>query len=187
MKMPTLIIFQIVMFAIVGCNSVTIKEPLGERTPNAPETLKGIWASEDGKVIEACVSKRGELFAGAFDWNEAKNKFEAETLKVLPTRAGKLQLLNFIADPKLSDGRFAFIRYEIDDGKTVRVYLPAASVFEQTVKSGKLKGTVRKQQFTTEVQVDEPAKAVLDFITKSGVDKCFESKSYTLKLVSLPD
>ena len=170
-----------------GCHSVSIRQPLGDDDPTAYKSFTGIWTNDDRKVIEAHLSKRGQLYVGGLEWDDATEKFKAETLNVRATKAGKLRLVNANVDPKTADNRFAFGRYEIEDGKTVRIYWPNTSIFEEAVNAGKLKGTVVKKQFNTDVRLDEPSAAVLAFITQKGVDVCFEKEPFTLSLLHRPD
>jgi hypothetical protein len=183
------IIFLICLLAPVttGCHSVTIRKPLGEDDPTAHKSLIGTWTNDDGGVIEAHVSKRGQLFVGGLEWDDATDKFKAETLNVRATKAGKLRLVQANVDSKMADNRFAFGRYEIEDGKTIRIYWPNTSIFEEAVNAGKLKGTVVKKQFSTDVRLDEPSAAVLAFITQKGVDVCFEKEPFTLTLLHRSD
>ncbi len=184
MKSCALALSHIGLLILVGCDSVTIQQPLGEIAPNASKALEGTWIGEDGQIIEARVSKLGELFVGGLDWDEAKDQFKAETANVRATQAGKLQFLQIKSDPKSPDERFTFGRYEIGDGKALKFYSPVVSVFEHAVESGKLKGSIQRRRHETEVRIDEPAKVVLDFIEKSGADKCFEKQpSMTFRLL----
>src|SRR5205085_2418204 len=122
--------------------------------------------NDDRQVIEAHVSKRGQLFVGSLEWDDATEKFTAATVNIRATKVGKLRFMQAKAvDPKLADTHFAFGRYEIEDEKTLRIYGPNISIFEEAVNAKKLKGTVVKKQFNTEVRLDEPAAAVLAFIT----------------------
>jgi hypothetical protein len=181
--------FRICLLSVVaiGCHSVSIRQPLGDDDQTAYKSLAGTWTNDDGKVIEAHLSKRGQLFAGGLEWDDATDKFKAETLNVRATKAGKLRFVHVNVDPKTADNLFAFGRYEIENGKTVRIHWPNASIFEEAVNAGKLKGTVVKKQFNTNVRLDEPSAAVLEFITKKGVDVCFEKEPFTLKLLHRPD
>jgi hypothetical protein len=173
--------------ATTGCHTVSLRQPLGDDDPTAYKSLAGTWASGDGKIIEAHLSKRGQLFVGGLEWDDATEKFKAETLNLRATKAGKLRLLFVNVDPKTADKRFVFGRYEIEDGQAIRIYWPNASIFEEVVSAGKLKGTVVKKKFDTQVQLDEPSAAVLAFITQKGVDVCFEKEPFTLNLLHRPD
>jgi hypothetical protein len=171
-----------------GCHTVYIREPLGDEDPTVYKSLAGAWTNDDRQVIQVHVSKRGQLFAGSVEWDDATEKFKSETVNICATKAGNLRFVQAKGvDPKLADSHFAFGRYEIEDGKTVRIYWPNAAIFEEAVNGGKLKGTVVKKQFDTEVRLDEPSAALLAFITKTGVDACFEKKPFTLKLLHGPD
>src|SRR5262245_11928003 len=70
----------------VGCNSVSIRQPLGDDDPAAYKSLAGTWANEDGQVIESHLSKRGQLFAAAIDWDDTTDKFKVQTLGVRATK-----------------------------------------------------------------------------------------------------
>jgi hypothetical protein len=182
-----LLVLPFMALLTIGCNTVTIRQPLGDRDPNAYKLLQGIWMTDEGEIIEARVSDLGQLFVGNLEWDEAKDKFKTETLNVRATRAGKLQLLQIKDDPKTTDERFAFARYEIVNEKTVRVYPPNAAVFEVAVKTGRLKGTVQKKQFASEVRLDDTSEAVLEFIAKTGVDACFGGKPLSFTLLHRRD
>jgi hypothetical protein len=170
-----------------GCHSVSIRQPLGDDDPTAYKSLAGTWTNNDGQVIKTHLSKRGQLFVAALKWDDATDKFKAETFNVRATKAGKLRVLQLSDDAQSKDSRFAFGRYDIEDDKTVRIYSPNATIFEEAVSSGKLKGTVVRKQFSSDVRLDEPSAAVLAFITKTGVDACFEKERFTLKLQHGPD
>jgi hypothetical protein len=184
---PILFLLCILASLPSGCHSVSVRQPLGDDDPTVYKTLAGTWTNDDGEVVEAHLSKRGQLFIGGLEWDEATEKFKAETINVRATKAGKLRLVHANVDPKTADNRFDFGRYEIEDGKTVRIYWPNTTVFEEAVNAGKLKGTVVKKQFSTEVRLDEPSATVLAFITKTGVDACFEKDPFTLKLLRRKD
>jgi hypothetical protein len=181
---PTLILCRFALISVVGCSSVTVREPLGESVSNAQKSLIGTWVNDDGEILEVRVSKLGHLIVGGLEWDDAKGEFKAESINVHATKAGKLQLIHAKFDPKSADERFVFGRYEIEDGKVMRVFSPVVSVFENAVDSGKLKGTVKKKRYETEVRLDASAEAVLDFITKTGAGVCFEKEpAITFKLL----
>src|SRR4051812_29409777 len=113
MKTLSLMPFLLAAPLLVGCNTVTIRQPLGDRDLNAYKSLQGVWATDDGGILEARISDLGQLFVGGLEWDEANDKFKAQTLNVRATKAGKLQLLQAKDDPQSTDERFGFARYEI--------------------------------------------------------------------------
>lgn len=186
--MKTCAYFLLAILFTVGCKGVTIQQPLGENEPAALKKLVGTWVNDDDKILETRLSKSGELFLGALSWDEAKHEFKTETLNIRATKSGDLHFLQAKSDPKSRDAGFAFARYEIDEGKSLRIYSPAMEVFEKAVNTGQLKGAVRKKQYETLVRLDSPAAAVLEFIKKTGRGACFENKPMlTLRLLRAAD
>src|SRR6185295_20188541 len=106
---PRLIaLYFTVLLASLGCNTVTVLQPLGEEDPTAYKALEGTWINDDGKMLQTHLSTLGQFAVGSLEWDEAKDQFKAETLHVRATRAGKLRLLQVESDPTSSNKRFAF-------------------------------------------------------------------------------
>jgi len=176
-----------VLLVAGGCSTVTVREPLGEVAPFAErKALEGRWMNDDGDVAEVRMLKSGEMQFGGLEWDEEGQRYRAESVRFTVTTLRDLRIINGSGGENGTDEGYSFIRYEIEDESTLRLYLPTVSIFEQVVASGDLAGTIERDEGpyvnTVDVHIEATAEEVDAFLKKSGDSACFEPEpSVTFK------
>jgi hypothetical protein len=154
------------VLAAAGCSSVTTKYPLVEkRQPIDKEKFEGSWLL-DKDVITIKFDTTGTARIGGVDWKD--NRFqlsEGEMIVAVGQNANYLSVRT-----KEEDGwadRYYLFEYKFDSDKILILWEPDLAAFEAAVKSGQLRGTVKKENSSTEISLTDSPGVVLDFLNKS--------------------
>jgi hypothetical protein len=154
-----------------GCSSVTVKQPLGEKLSTAElKELEGAWLHPDGGVMEVHALADGRLAIATAEWDDKEQQFKMETGQFVFTRAGSL---TFVAIPVDAGDRYTLALCKLEGKDTASFYLPAVDVFEKCVAEHALEGNIKQREHDKTVNIDAPPDKVLDFIKRTGVEKCF--------------
>ena len=174
----------VVLSIASGCNTVTVREPIGVLAPITDrKALEGAWVNDEGESVQVHLSKSGELSVGSLSWDDEGNRFQAETESIVATKSGDLMLLHMKPEEN-EPAHLVFCRYEADGQETIRLYLPLVPVFQTAVTAGKLKGYVEKSIWSVDVRIDASSEEVVKFLLDSGAETCFEKKPFmTLKVL----
>jgi hypothetical protein len=172
------LIAGLIVFAAVfssGCSTVTVKQPLGEKLSAAElKALEGTWVDQEGRAAEVHALSNGELAWAGVSWDENEQQFKMETARILITRSGSLM---FAALPMDSDDRYVLALCKLQGKDTASFYCPAVDVFEKCVADHELEGSVKQREHDKIVNIDAAPDKVLEFITRTGVEKCFVDTS----------
>jgi len=168
-RIAGLLSLAVVLFC--GCSSVTVKQPLGEKLSTAElKELEGAWLHPDGGVMEVHALADGQLAFATAEWDDKEQQFKMETGQFVLTRAGSL---TFVAIPNDAGDRYTLALCKLQDKDAVSFYSPAVDVFEKAVADHELDGSVKQREHDKIVNLDAPPDKVLDFIKRTGVEKCF--------------
>jgi hypothetical protein len=171
MKSFAIALFCFSTIALYGCSTVTIKQPLGEKLTTAElKELEGAWLHPDGEVLEVHSLADGRLAFASARWDDKEQRFKMESGQFVLTRAGALM---FAAIPNNSGDRYTLALCKLEGKETVSFYAPAVDVFEKCVREHDLEGYVKQGENHKTVSIDASAENVLEFINRTGVEKCF--------------
>jgi hypothetical protein len=170
MKSPVASVLIASLF-IFGCSTVTVKQPLGEKLPARElKSLEGTWNDQQGQTLEIHALPNGQLAFGSLAWDDKAQQFKLETGELVLTRAGSL---TFVAIPGDDTDRYTLALCGLLDKDTVSFHLPVVDVFEKAIADQKLEGSIKKREHDRIVNLDAPPEKVVEFITRTGVEKCF--------------
>jgi hypothetical protein len=171
MKLQIASLLLVAAICSLGCSTVTVKQPLGDKLSAAElKSLEGVWVDPDARAVEVHALPDGKLAWAGLSWDDKEQQFKIETARVVITRAGSLM---FAALPTDSDDHYMLTLCKLQDKDTVSFYWPAVDIFEKGVADHELEGTVKQGEHDKTVNIDASSEKVLEFITRTGVDKCF--------------
>ena len=164
----------IALLFVTGCKMVTTTEPIGSIAPRAElMPLQGNWINDDGETFEIRVTRSGKLLVCGVEWDEEREEFRAKTIEFIATNCGDLKLLQMQFDDASPYDGYAFCRYQME-GDQAQLYFPIMSVFEDAIASKKLSGSIRAQQYLTDVHLESTGNSLVSFLAESGKNSCFE-------------
>lgn len=158
-KPVTNVLWFLVTLMVVGCDTVTIDKPIGEKlgTPQR-QLLVGRWETSDQHMIELRWHTDGYLVGGSLSWDDKKQEFRTNNEK-FEMRTIDDAVYAFMT----SDGQTSFVRIEFQDDDTIRLYPPEPDQFRSAVQSGLLPGNVKEKNNRFNVVVDSSDDKTLTF------------------------
>ena len=130
-----------VFATMIGCmDTVSVDVPAGDRV--AAEHLSqlvGRWIDPEMNVEEIRVTKAGNLISGSLYWDEATQKFLANNEDLDIRKIGDVYYMYVNLGNAIS-----FLRLDLTDVDTIRIYIPAPDKFQTAVDSGMLTGKVTR-------------------------------------------
>jgi len=155
-----------VVFAIAGCDSVTIDRVIGERvhleklnTVIGKWTVSGKWDNEENKIVEMQVTKTGELVSAYIAWDESSQRFDLKSSVLNVRRLGDAIYL-FVTDKD----KTGFFRFEIEGNNEIQLFFPDPIKFRDAVISGTLTGDIVSspgEKMEVKIKADEKTTAIL--------------------------
>jgi hypothetical protein len=128
----------ILLLASVGCDSVTIDKPIGQRIDSSKtENVVGRWTDSENNIIELRLSKNQELVGGHLAWDEEAQRFTSNS-EVLDVRTLDDKVYLFLTDEKET----IFFRVELVNPNHLKLFIPDPSKFRDAVRAGEISGTV---------------------------------------------
>jgi len=139
----------------IGCDSVVLDAPVGERlTSHANSEFAGRWINDEFEVLEIRQAKDGGLVTGVLIWDEEKQEFQAETHPIDSRRIGSA--IYFLGRDD-SNNDFGFVRIERTGENELTMHLPDPAKFRSAVEDGRLDGDIipmMNDSFTLRVRAD---------------------------------
>jgi hypothetical protein len=143
----------ILLLASVGCDSVTIDKPIGQRIDSSrTENVVGRWTDSENNIIELRLSKNQELVGGHLAWDEEVQRFTSKS-GVLDVRTLDDKVYLFLTDEKES----IFFRVELVNPNQMQLFIPEPSKFRDAVKAGEISGTItpkKNEHFDVRITAD---------------------------------
>jgi hypothetical protein len=131
-------IFTSVVFAIAGCDSVTIDRPIGDRVDSHKlNSVIGKWYDDENKIVEFQVTKIGELVGAYVAWDESTQRFDLKS-SVLNVRKTEDAIYLFVTDKD----KTGFLRIEFEGDDQILLSLPDPTKFRDAVIAGTLTGEI---------------------------------------------
>ena len=175
---PTsLVIALIVILICCACDSVTTKDPL----PVNPEGLQedrykfeGDWLlspqiddKDDDAVISVRFSDDGKARWAVLVWQ--RNKFHLSEGELIvaqgQSKQRKFICIQFQGEDGLPTfGHCFFWQYRFANGGNLIIWPPNAGLFRKAVQDGRLKGTVKQENFSTEITITSSGDDLLAFL-----------------------
>ncbi|MCA9140569.1 MAG: hypothetical protein KDB00_27545 [Planctomycetales bacterium] len=148
-----------ITLAIVGCDSVSIDKPIGQKIGESQRKLLiGRWETHDHNLIELRWHSSGYLVAGTASWDDKNQQFKASNEKIEMRTIGD-SAYAFMA----TDGRYSFARIEFQDDDHIRIYPAEPDKFRSAVENGLLPGTVQEKERYFNVFVDSSNEKTIAF------------------------
>jgi len=149
------------MAILVGCSSVTMKEPFPESklTKKEQGQLTGTWRMDE-TVGHVAFTSNGISWLAGVDWKDDDFRLEKSRL-YFTKRNGSLYVCMPTEPDETSEYLFAEIK---PTGKGVNAWGPDAAYFGKLVESGTLKGSVERGEHSTSVKLETPAAEILELI-----------------------
>ena len=156
MKYWTSLIGASLIVGLIGCDSVTLDGPVGERITEAEASaFVGRWTAGESEVIEFRLNSTGKLSAGTLRWDDEQQKHVAVNNEINVRRVGKVMYFQFSNDKEI----FGFVRIEQTGDQEFKMYSPDSKAFRTAVEEGKLDGMVTSREndhFDVLIRADSP-------------------------------
>ena len=173
----------VITACLVGCDSVGVKQPLGQPTDEAGRAkLIGIWQLGDANQFHVQQKRDGSLAVGVLEWNKATEEFRAGGGDLVVTHLGQTQWMFMRNSQKREEG-WTFVSYEHDGQNGLKLFACRPQVFQEAVKAGQLEGTISKQGKRSHTLITSSKADVERFISDSGSSKLFLDNSIELERV----
>jgi hypothetical protein len=153
----------LLVLAVGGCSSVTIKEPL-PMISNAAELARfqGEWVSDDQILYIRLGSNGIGKFAGV-DWKN--DQFQLEKGEFIVSKGSENGFLSVRVqeNDKWLEGYY-FLQYHFTKAEDLLLWLPEVNAFADAVEKEKLKGTTEKGKSSVSVVIISPPEKILAFL-----------------------
>ncbi|RKX38360.1 MAG: hypothetical protein DRP64_15815 [Verrucomicrobia bacterium] len=149
------------MAILVGCSSVTMKEPFpgSQLTEKEQNQLTGTWQLDES-VVHVAFTSNGVPWLAAVEWQD--NDFVLNKSRLYFTKHNDAL---YVCMPTESDETSEYLFAEIKPaGKGINAWGPDAAYFGKLVESGTLKGSVERDEHSTSVKLETPAVEILELI-----------------------
>jgi len=146
MQNPAALIAVSVAVGLLGCDTVTLDAPIGERlTGNEIEAFVGRWTNNESEVVDIRLTKDGQLVAGSLSWDEGLQRHVAQDHTFDARHIGPVTYFLFHDDDDAE--RFGFVRVYRTDNMEMKMYRPNAKRFRAAVQDGQLDGTLTSTMY----------------------------------------
>ncbi len=137
--------------AMAGCDAVLTKTPVSiDVTDGLKSDLEGQWKNEEGDLLLVKFSDEG---TGEISWVEDEETKKADLRAV---KKGDWIYLSFLPKDSDSDETFWFFgACQLENEDTLWIYLPQIKEFQNLISTGKLKGEIEKQRYSTMLRIDK--------------------------------
>lgn len=186
MRQSPMLLFVGLTALLAGCDSVSVREPLGERLDSSEHrALVGIWSFGDSNQLRVRQDAAGELVGGALNWDEKVGRFKVSNVDIVATQLGEYKIV-FTRDADNPDRKDAwtFVRCEFVGEEKLNIYGVKARVFQAAVDDGKLKGTTTPRNKNFDTKISSSKAEVEAFISEVGLTNLFFPDPITLKRIA---
>jgi len=152
------------MAILVGCSSVTMKEPFPESqlTKEEQAQLTGTWQL-DGTVGHVAFASNGVPWLATVEWTD--DDFVLGKSRLYFTKRNDSLYVCMPTEPdETSEYLFAEIK-PAANGENVNAWGPNAVFFGNLVANGQLKGSAEKDAHSITVELETPAVEILELIS----------------------
>jgi len=162
-----------VAMLLAGCSEVTTRHPLSEDSyPVAQDQLEGIWLGE-GSILAILFPDEGNPQFASIMWESDELQIVQGELIFTQGKSENLVSARLKEDGKWSD-EYLFVAYTIADNGNVTVLVPDPGPFETAIQEERLKGTVKKDTYSSTVRILDDPGPLLDFLNDESVPDKFD-------------
>ena len=152
------------------------KNPIAPSMMNVDDsTLEGTWCVRDKDqtvfyhMHHSEKDTRGFMSVIGVEVPKSGSKMTQQPMELITARIAGMNVLSFRNTGPKESKNFGFMRYEIDWRGRLKLWMAEESVFANAVSTGKLRGTVKKNQFGTDVTLSDTSERIAAFVaTQSG-------------------
>lgn len=155
------------LFTLTGCSVVVMREPFPETRLSADEQeqLEGTWVYNDS-VVQLRFTSNGIPWLAGMEWQN--DDFRLEKTRLRFSRYEDVLYVCMPVDDAASN-RFSFAEIKTD-GDTAYLWGPNVEYIAGVVGSGRLKGTVEKDSYSTAVSIESPSVQLLALLAAQRND-----------------
>jgi hypothetical protein len=165
----------LLVLALAGCSSVTIKQPLPRTADSAEQArFEGEWVTGDQIIYMRFGSNGIGQFAGV-DWKNGQFTCEKGEFIVSKGTASNFLSVRIPENGKMQEMYFFVQYYFTREGELV-VWLPEAKAFADAVEKGKLLGTVERGKSSISVVLTGTPEKILAFLNDPANGTMFDYK-----------
>lgn len=183
------LIFGSLVIMMIGCDSVTVTQPFGERPSD--RDIDGVWHSDDMRGYSYMIKSTndGERFIGVVHWDAKNQVFHTDTGKLdIRTHAGN-DFLFVQTEPSESPWLIAVVDWD-DDGRSCKVRPADPTHFRRLVENNVLDGQILTEtqlglqeqpsrhhsDVVEEIRLSVADQTLMEYLQPSNVKKLFLSK-----------
>lgn len=160
--------------ACCGCSSVSITQPLSERSTVDQQKFAGTWVFDD-QTIQVTFSDDGVGHLAGLQWDSGD--YRITRAEIIVTQGKDCNYLSICSkdNGKKGDG-YSFAQYTFTEPGDLVLWAPNVSAFAEAVDAGKLEGSVKREEYTVNVKITSPPTKVLAFLDDPANTWLFEYK-----------
>ena len=156
------------------------KNPIAPSSMNVDDsTLEGTWCvREKGQVVfyhmhHSEKDPRGVMNVLGVEVPKNGGKMTQQPMELITARIAGMNVLSFRNTGPKESKNFGFMRYEIDWRGRLKLWMADENVFGTAVSTGKLRGTVKKNQFGSDVTLSDTSERIAAFVATQGEKNAF--------------
>ena len=156
------------------------KNPIAPSLMNVDDAkLEGTWCvREKDQIIfyhmhHSDKDMRGLVSVLGVDVPKNGNEMTREPMELITARIAGMQVLSFRNTGPKESKNFGFMRYEIDWRGRLKLWMAEESVFADAIRTGKLRGKVKKNQFGSDVTLSDTSERIAAFVATQGGKSVF--------------
>lgn len=172
-------ITMLCLVVMTGCSSVFLNEPFpdSQLTPEEQKELSGTWLL-DNTVGYVRFTSNGIPWMAGIEWKD--DGFVLGKSRIHFTKHNQTLYISMQIEP---DRNNEYLFGEIKpDGDKAYVWGPDPDYFAEQVKSGSLKGSVKKDKHSTSVSLETPPAAILELISTNHLAMDYKNPLILRKL-----
>ena len=186
MKLTLLpLLLLLAMLGGSGCSSVTTTHPLSSDHKSIDrEKFEGVWQMDES-VVHVKFSPNGIAQIAGLKWD--KDEFRMGKAKAIVTEGKKHNFLSvqFQEDTGEWASGYYFLAYKFTDQGDLILWLPVPEVFEASVETKQLQGTIEEGEYSKNVTITNEPGALLEIINDPDNLQAFDyTEPMVLKKIS---
>ncbi len=154
------LLFALATLCLAGCSSVVMEAPFpdAELSPEEMTALRGTWQLEDS-VVYVNFTTNGVLNMVSVESDDGQFSLINHNAHI--ARQGDRLFISLQADPEDELQGHFFAAIKTRNNRELLVWGPDVTFFEEQVATEQLKGTVKKDEHSSEVRLTSPPEKIL--------------------------
>lgn len=189
MKTITRVLFATVALLFAACYPES-KNPIAPSMMNVDDSsLEGTWCiREKGQTVfyhmhHSDKDLRGVMSVIGVEVPKNGSKITQSPMQLITARIAGMDVLSFRNTGPKESKAYGFMRYEIDWRGRLKLWMADESNFATAVSTGKLRGTVIKNQFGSDVTLTDTSERIAAFIATQVSKSSFSGDPLIMKKV----